>query len=644
MGSAQVPTTLTVLDMPLPGTKQAPKRFSGDYRYVQDFIEHYERLLHRCNVTDDAEQCTAIRQYCSQRVKETIEGMPDYITPNWSSLKATILKFYDAERNEQRYTERDLISFLRITRDQPVSSVNKFRTYQRNFYRIAGWLQGKNKITEIQMKRYFWRGLPKKVRHQVEVQILMAHPRHDMTQPFEIEHIVSAIDRLFMRTRFDVDDSDNEIDLDWPESQTDSDDESEKESDDDSKHRSISKKKKKSRNKFSARDPDDPTEEKGRKPVSADRTKKILKDLEKEGVEAQKQDEMESLIKQLGQMSLDDPKYGILYYRAIVIDPRLEKIIHPPLISSGFRTASATQNMQNVQNTSNIQYAPRTGPRPPFECYGCGGKDHGMNNCPELNELMNQGIIKRGADNKYILADGSRIFRNPGENIAQAVKRHDKPSTPPQSAHFITISSPPQSSAATTLASYQDEEEVYEVQRQPKMMKEQRKERFAGVYPPPMTRANARSKQAEQQPLSIPTQVQVKPEPTEMRVPMNSIDQSQTFDPDDDDAIMEDITTQTKNKGPRKPRVAHSSEVSRIVDPHKILERALDAPITLTLKEIIGVSKEVSSLMQDAIRYKRPAAPIQSTVANLAEEGTEVTNPQFLITPPRQGALIRITM
>jgi hypothetical protein len=314
MGSTQAPTILSVLDMPLPGTKQAPKRFNGDYRYVQDFIEHYERLLHRFNVTSNAEQCTAVRQYCSHRVKETIEGMPDYITPDWSNLRATILRFYDAERNEQRYTERDLISFLRITRDQPISSVNKFRTYQRNFYRIAGWLQGKQKITDIQIKRYFWRGLPKKLRQQVEVQILMAEPNHDMTQPFQIHQIVTAIDRLFMRTRFDVDDSDNEIDLDWPESQSDSDDESGEESEDDLKHRSASKNKKRFRNKFSAKDPDDPSEEKERKSLSAHKSKKTLRDLEREGIQAQKQDEMESLIKQLGQMSLDDPKYGILYY------------------------------------------------------------------------------------------------------------------------------------------------------------------------------------------------------------------------------------------------------------------------------------------------------------------------------------------
>jgi hypothetical protein len=310
--------------MPLPGTKQAPKKFKGDYRQVKDFIDHYERLLHRYNVTDNKEKCTGIRQYCSSNVRETIEGMTAYHTPNWDHLKATLLKFYDAERNEQRYNERDLVTFIRLSRDNPITSANNFHTYQQKFYRIAGWLHNKSKITEAQLKRYFWCGLPKKLRHQVEDKILIAKPAHDMTQPFDIADIEAAVEKIFMRTRFDVDDSDNELDLDWPESISDSDDESDEDSDDDSKHHSRSKPK--SRNKFSARDP----EEKDRKLVTPDKSKKILKGMEKERKEAQKQDEMEALIKQLGSMSLDDPNYGILYYRAIVMDPRVEKIIRPP--------------------------------------------------------------------------------------------------------------------------------------------------------------------------------------------------------------------------------------------------------------------------------------------------------------------------
>jgi len=246
-------TTLSILDMPILGTKQAPKKFKGDYRHVEDFINHYERLLQRCNVTDEKEKCHNLRQYCSSVVKETIEGMQDYITPDWTKLKAMILKFYDAERNEQRYTERDLTAFVRVTRNQQVSSVNGFRTYQRSFCRVGGWLRNQGKITDTQFQRYFWSGLPKKLRQQIEGRILQAKPNHDLSKPFDVIDIVAAVDKLFMRTRFDVNDSDNEIEVDWPESASDSDESSSDESEEEPKHQSRSKLKTSAKTKSSYR-------------------------------------------------------------------------------------------------------------------------------------------------------------------------------------------------------------------------------------------------------------------------------------------------------------------------------------------------------------------------------------------------------
>jgi hypothetical protein len=62
----------------------------------------------------------------------------------------------------------------------------------------------------------------------------MANLGHEMTQPFSIADVVTAVDAILMHTRFDVNNSDN--DLDWPESQSDSDDN--EESDKEYKHHS----------------------------------------------------------------------------------------------------------------------------------------------------------------------------------------------------------------------------------------------------------------------------------------------------------------------------------------------------------------------------------------------------------------------
>jgi hypothetical protein len=330
--------------------------------------------------------------------------------------------------------------------------------------------------------------------------------------------------------------------------------------------------------------------------------------LEKEAIEKQKQDEMESLIRQMGQMSIEDPTYGLLYYRAITMDPKAEKVLRPPQFSSP----------PNISN-NNVQTAPKIYARP-FECFGCGEKDHSMNSCPGLNELMNQGVIKRGDDNKYVMTDGTRIFRVAGETLVDAANRLGKTQTNQQTAHFITLHSDtlmPDSEESFSVCD-DEEEEVYAADRQPKVTKGIRAERFAGVFPPPLSRPKAKGKAADlaEASQSNPTAIRVKPEPVE--IPLRIYEQPQTFDPSNDDAIMEDVSDpQPKAKTPRKPRVPHASVLSKIVDPQDILEKTLDAPITLSLREIMGVSKEISTLMQDVVRYKKSTPP--EAVTNLAE-------------------------
>ena len=119
---------LTILDLPTRRTKSAPDTFRGDYTKVQDFVDHFERLLHRCNVTSDDEKCKSITQYCSKKVAQTIEGMSDYSKPNWGQRKDSILEFYDAERNNLRFNKGQLCSLAKSS-EFLVASLKDFRKY-----------------------------------------------------------------------------------------------------------------------------------------------------------------------------------------------------------------------------------------------------------------------------------------------------------------------------------------------------------------------------------------------------------------------------------------------------------------------------------------------------------------------------------
>ena len=585
-------STPTILDMPLPGTEKAPRKFKGEYSYVKDFLKHYERLLNQCKITDNTEKCTGILQYCSKLVRETIEGLVDYQRPNWDQLKATLLRLYDSERNDKRHSERELKAFIDLTKGANITHLSQFRNYERHFMRIAGWLRGQKKLTDTEMNKKFWAGLPKNLKRQIELKMSINNHPLDLTTPFPIDRIVQAAEEILHRDRFDADESEGQ-EMDYAENDSDSDSGSD---DEYAQVRAKAKNKKMSK-----------------------KTKKTLKDLwtEEEEYNIKKKEEIEILIQELAQMSVSDPNYGLLYYRALSKDPNARLSIRPPQLTKPIKNPDIPQKPLN------------TGLRSSFGCYGCGAQDHGMSNCPALSELVTQGIIKRGMDNRYIMKDGSKIFRDPGETFVQAAKRLDKSNR--QSTNYVAIE---RDDFPNTVHN------SYAAQRQFPNIKDKQTEKFDGVYPPSISKSKLKRKNVEQ--VSEPGLTsRMRQEPIPVIVPIDVHDKTPTFNPDNDQDIIEDISSD-KTKPQRKPKTPYASTISNDVDPMDILEKALSAPVTLTVKQVVGGSKGISDLLLQLLKYKRTSIQESEEKTNHIENN--VTHHVHDIHSSSQGVLIKIKM
>jgi len=114
------------------------------------------------------------------------------------------------------------------------------------------------------------------------------------------------------------------------------------------------------------------------------------------------EEDAEELIQQLNSMSLDDPKYGLLYYRAVKNDssgliirrsPKTEK---PPgrnqrnfaQPSRSPHTSATYPNNIPTQQFNNSQW-PRSN-----KCYGCFDETHVISDCPKIAKLIARGIIQ----------------------------------------------------------------------------------------------------------------------------------------------------------------------------------------------------------------------------------------------------------
>jgi hypothetical protein len=146
--------------LPLPRERNAPKKFKGKYYEVTPFIEHYSRLLDQFHVTSDADRCKGILQYCSEKVQDFIRASQYYQNPDWTLLEAEILKYYDADRNEQKYRLADLTNFLKSSHNSTIPNLSHWKKYYREYCSMAGHLYSNGRINDDDFNGYFWYGIP----------------------------------------------------------------------------------------------------------------------------------------------------------------------------------------------------------------------------------------------------------------------------------------------------------------------------------------------------------------------------------------------------------------------------------------------------------------------------------------------------
>ncbi|KAF7798999.1 hypothetical protein EIP86_010229 [Pleurotus ostreatoroseus] len=707
--------TLTVADMPLPKTRGAPTKFKGKSTEVDIFLHHYERLCRKYNVDLDEEKLENITQYCSKEVREFMEGLPSYVNGDFEQFVKDVRKYFEADKDTKRYRVSDLERYVREKRHAgSMKTMAAWMAYNRGFIRRGGWLMKEDKISEREYATYFWQGIPSKFRARLESRLMSQYPTHDISEPFSTQKINKAAEAMLRRDRFDNDrltmdkDEWNERDDDEEEGDNDEDSsESEGESNasesDDEIVRYISKKSKNTtkRAKGSRKvvmESDD--EDFGNyKRTRSDSRHEQRAHHATPAKKSTRGEDVQDLIEQLNRMSLDDPTYATVYLRACRKDPLVKECVPSP--NERRRQAMAIGPRYDRppmrsgppfdrQPPPHMNGPPGLAPPSGYRCLGCGRDGHGPGSCPELQKLIEQGIIKRDSNRRAVMSNGQYIAKaNANETLAEAARRiHASSAT---QSHYVAMAYEEGEEEAEEevyfLAEeqddlgfsvdwdedqdrYWDEEDsapyTYPVVQKEKSTTAARKERMDGVWPPAR-----KQQQAEQQrrygPPSKPKGKENSAPRRNERVPLNPkpIDPQPVYMPKDQDIEMEDhtpaigvpmkpkeVSAQETHKSAsaesdkRQPR---RSELQSYVNPRATLGKILNASITMPVGELLAVSKEMSQGMQDIMKPKT-AKPIDSKPATVhthaakiqAPDGSPMVAASFMT--QTKGTLIKLQM
>ncbi|KAJ6532995.1 hypothetical protein B0H19DRAFT_1325024 [Mycena capillaripes] len=580
------------IDMPPLHARGAPKKFTGRPHDITKFLSHCDKLFAMNNVFTNIEKVECMAEYCSRSVIHILEGMKPYTKPDWAVLCSHMAHMFDADKDLQRHRPSDLRKLTDKWRKLSIKNMSDWRKYLRQFTRIAGWLVQKQIIDEAESARYLWKGIPSHLRHVIENRLLAKDPKRDMTVPFGEDEIIGVVDAKFKRGRFDDDIGSEESGSDDSGSESDSDSESDLSDSDDELEYKKKKKSKSSKSKPAVKKQAKRTRDL-HSSIIAPKAAPALPSIPNNSAE------VGDLVKQLSKMSLEDPEYNYLYYKATKLDPLVVKCVRAPNLAvnmaplppNNFRNNRFVAPPNQLGHNTTHVHQTQAPPPPPGErtCWGCGDKGHNLWECPSMAEPLRNGELKRG-ERGIEWKDGAllRRFNQQGETLHHAYlrQRAEHLSQPEPAVH--------NNLAYTALAPITSD-------------LTSGNEPILPVFVQAITSDDELTRIFSQETLdttSVPAQ--------------HPVDEIQhRIDFSREDAIMEDeedhnpdqvlkaanhLPKMSKRAGPRQ------SAVSAYIDPKDILNQVLNAKLdNFSTGQLLAVSPNVANALIDVLKLKNAA-------------------------------------
>ncbi|KAK7467595.1 hypothetical protein VKT23_004648 [Stygiomarasmius scandens] len=653
--------------MPLMGQKGAPPKFKGSYGEVHKFLRKYEQICTSYNLSE-VQKCEYIVDYTSHKVSLIIEGFKGYGEKKWDKLKSEVIKHFDAAKRDNRHKTKDLRKLVKETKHQRIRSLSDWRHYQRKFAAVGGWLLNHGKIDEKEYLKQLWFGIDSRFRkHTLGPDLKLKEPKEKTGDPWPEDTIDKYMERYFARGTFEEEESGSDSDSSedsTSDSDSDSDsDSSESSSSSDSDSGGRYKSGRKGNNKVKKGKKSIKKKPKASKSIGKDSAASSAS-TEKAPLPPNK-DEVEELIDQLSKMSIDDPQYSLTYYKAIKLDPECKSFLTAP--AARIPTLRSAPPPRPTLPRSDVarDLPPHMDPNrpPPRQCFGCGEIGHGLRYCPKVNELVKAEKVTTDPNNRYVMKNtGQSIRRNFNETIVQAYERMVKEGT--HQTNFVAEMDPYTSEDESYNVGYEsdtepddtlnDDMEVLAADRTDKSINQARKQVFDGVHLPPKGSTTQKARTADRRQLNQPqevtrqyrTRAQDRPQPFNKapiaNVPVPTIPdkpipmdvRKPRFDPKEvKDIEMDHPTVNIPNAAPNhkqetskplvnkentgiepKPitqpaqlegkRLPRQAEIAKDIKPEQILKSILSTPVTITMHELLGTSKDLSDQMIELLKRK----------------------------------------
>jgi hypothetical protein len=180
--------------MPARGERGAPTFDQAKPRELVRFFEELEYLFVRATLADESEKKKHVLRYVEFEVEQIWKTFPEYIdaTKTYLEFKAAILVHYPDASGDYVYSLRDMDTLIGERQRLGISNTIELSDYHLKFLSITSWLIEKQQLGTLEQQRGYLRAFQQRLLGAVNNRLQTKFPDHHPNIPHTVKDVYEA--------------------------------------------------------------------------------------------------------------------------------------------------------------------------------------------------------------------------------------------------------------------------------------------------------------------------------------------------------------------------------------------------------------------------------------------------------------------
>ena len=180
--------------MPARGERAAPSFDKSKPRELVRFFEELEYLFERAALTQETEKKKHVLRYVEFEVEQIWKTFPEYTDPtkSYAEFKAAILIHYPDASGDYVYSLRDMDLLIGERQRLGIANTIELAEYHLQFLSITSWLIEKQQLGTLEQQRGYLRAFQPRLLGAINNRLQMKYPDHHPNIPHTVKEVYEA--------------------------------------------------------------------------------------------------------------------------------------------------------------------------------------------------------------------------------------------------------------------------------------------------------------------------------------------------------------------------------------------------------------------------------------------------------------------